>query len=73
LILTVSHNHFEVIRSCLASLSAHRSTFETLLIDNAGADPTAAWMRIHRAEVRVPAQGVKRRVSPAGGSLNDIA
>jgi GT2 family glycosyltransferase len=54
-ILTVSHNHFEVIRSCVTSLYAlpDRSTFETLLIDNTGADPTAAWMRIHRPEVRV--------------------
>ncbi len=61
-ILTVNHNHFEVIRSCVTSLYAlpDRSTFETLLIDNTGSDPTSAWMRIHRPEVRVLGNRVRR-------------
>ena len=44
-ILTVSHKCFAVIRSGVTSLYAwpDRSNFETLLVDNTGADSTTAW------------------------------
>jgi N-acetylglucosaminyl-diphospho-decaprenol L-rhamnosyltransferase len=61
-VITVSHNHSRVIRNCLASLYSlpDVATFETLLIDNLGASPAAAWTHAHFPQVKLLLNPVRR-------------
>lgn len=54
-ITVVSHNHRAMVEAYLPSIFAvaTRSTIEVLLIDNTGADGTAAWVRRHLPQVTV--------------------
>jgi len=53
-IVTVSHNHLPLIKKCLASLyaAAGKSTFETVVVDNAG-DGTGEWVGRNHPQVTV--------------------